>query len=247
MAACSAPPRRSLVLSCEHGGPRVPAAWAAVFAGRERSLASHRGFDPGALEVARRLARALGAPLLASQVTRLLVDPNRSLHHPRLFSSATRQLPPEELARILARHYHPHRRAVARAVARRRSVLHVAVHSFTPVLAGRRRAIDVGLLYDPARPAEAALCQRWKALLVALDPGLRVARNRPYRGRSDGLATALRRRFPEARYTGVELELSQALLRRPRSRAHVADLVAESLTRLLQHPGPGRPSRRASP
>ena len=42
------------------------------------------------------------------------------------------------------------------AVAARKQVLHVAVHSFTPVLHGERRNADVGLLYDPARPRERA-------------------------------------------------------------------------------------------
>jgi hypothetical protein len=43
-------------------------------------------------------------------------------------------------------------------------------------------------------------------------PHLRVRRNRPYRGTSDGLTTHLRRRFAAKDYAGIELELNQALL-----------------------------------
>jgi hypothetical protein len=38
---------------------------------------------------------------------------------------------------------------------------------------------------------------------------LRLRRNYPYRGRSDGLASLLRRRFPVEAYVGLELEVNQ--------------------------------------
>jgi len=53
-----------LVISCEHAGHRVPAAYCAAFAGAEPLLRTHRGWDPGALVLARQMAGALGAPLL---------------------------------------------------------------------------------------------------------------------------------------------------------------------------------------
>ena len=62
-----------LLVTCEHGGNRVPKRYRRLFAGWESVLASHRGYDPGALTLARELARAFDAPLVASTVTRLLV------------------------------------------------------------------------------------------------------------------------------------------------------------------------------
>ena len=38
---------------------------------------------------------------------------------------------------------------------------------------------------------------------------MRVRFNYPYAGRADGLTTALRRRFPDAAYAGIELEINQ--------------------------------------
>jgi predicted N-formylglutamate amidohydrolase len=110
-------------------------------------------------------------------------------------------------------------------------VLHVAVHSFTPVLHGEVRNADVGLLYGSGRPREARTCRRWQAELRRLDPALRVRRNYPYRGEADGLPTWLRRRFPDARYAGVELELNQALM--DGRRRAVTDALARSLAALL--------------
>jgi predicted N-formylglutamate amidohydrolase len=201
-----------VLVSCEHGGNRVPRAYRALFAGREALLASHRGYDPGALALAREVARGLDAPLVASTVTRLLVELNRSPHHPQLYSQATRGLPRLEKARIAARYYDPYRREVERRVAqarrRGRRVVHISSHSFTPELDGVVRNADIGLLYDPRRPAERALCERWRETLQARAPHLRVRRNYPYRGYHDGLTTHLRRCFRRG-YLGVEIEVNQ--------------------------------------
>jgi predicted N-formylglutamate amidohydrolase len=91
-------------------------------------------------------------------------------------------------------------------------VIHVSSHSFTPVLAGSERTADVGLLYDPRRRGESLLCARWKDALAVVAPALRVRRNYPYAGKGDGLTAFLRRRYPDAAYVGVELEINQAIV-----------------------------------
>ena len=211
MSACWA-----LLITCEHGGNAVPPEYAPLFAGWRDLLDSHRGFDLGALETARVLARAVSAPLFAATTTRMLVDLNRSVGNKGLFSEVTRPLPRAGRQAILEAHYHPHRNAVAEAVEERldigRAVLHIASHSFTPRLGGVTRHCDVGFLYDPRRTAEKTFCLRWMRELAGLDPQLLLRRNYPYRGVSDGLVTAFRRRFGE-RYLGVELEVSQRFAR----------------------------------
>jgi len=237
----ASPPERAtgrdlLLLTCEHAGRRIPREYAPLFRTAAGALDSHRGCDPGALGVARSLARRFARPLHAATVSRLLVDANRSSTNPRVWSEYTARLSRDERERVLARYWRPHRLAVESAVrhgARRgRRVVHVAVHSFTPVLGGRPRRADLGLLYDPRRAGERALCARWKAFLEELDPTLRVRRNHPYRGATDGLATWLRGRFPPRAYLGVELELSHSLL--AARRRHVERLLAQSLRALLR-------------
>ena len=191
----------------------MPREYRALFAGWKSLLETHRGYDPGALALARELARAFDAPLVASTVTRLLVELNRSPGHPQLHSEVTRGLPRPEKAKIRARYYEPYRREVeqrvASATAARRRVIHISAHSFVPVLDGSTRDADIGLLYDPARPAERALCARWRQSLGARAPRLRVRRNYPYRGYADGLTTYLRRRYGRRGYVGVEIEVNQ--------------------------------------
>lgn len=202
-----------LVVSCEHGGREVPRAHAKLFAGLDVLLDSHRGWDPGALQLGRQMARALSAPLYASTTTRLLIDLNRSIGHRQLFSEITRVLPHAERASIVATHYRPHRDRVEGDIARRIAgaevVIHIAPHSFTPVLHGVVRRADVAWLYDPRRVREAALAQRWMAQLARRSPDLRLRRNYPYQGRGDGLTALLRKRFSGETYLGIELEVNQ--------------------------------------
>ena len=210
-------------------------------------LDTHRGYDAGALVMARTMARAFAAPLVAATVSRLLVDLNRSIGHPRLFSEATRAAPPELRAAIVERHYLPYRAQVEdlvrRSISRGRRVVHVSSHSFTPKLDGRARRADVALLYDPARRAEAALCERWKASLAAMAPGLRVRRNYPYTGNADGLTSHLRRHFREASYVGIELEINQAIVLAAGPRwASLRRTLVDSLRAASRRPGaPGDP------
>ena len=107
-----------LVITCEHGGCAVPSACAALFSGREALLESHRGWDAGALDLARQMANAFRAPLHAATTTRLLVDLNRSIGHRQLFSEVTRTLPPARRQDLVDRHYRPHRQAVEAEIAR---------------------------------------------------------------------------------------------------------------------------------
>lgn len=232
----ASPTERSLVLSSEHGTNFVPRRYAALFAGREGILETHRGHDIGSADLAGFLARARGTRLHRARVTRLLVDCNRSPHHRHLFSDLTRSLPSAERERLLARYYRPYREAVAADIARRiergDAVLHVSVHSFTRSLDGRERNADIGLLYDPGRPAEQRLCLRWQSLLRS-DSGFRVRRNYPYRGVADGLVTSLRRDFPDPSYAGVELEVCQDIAMAGGSRwSRLKRLIAATLSAL---------------
>jgi predicted N-formylglutamate amidohydrolase len=227
----------ALVLSCEHAGNRVP-SHRALFQGKTKVLQSHRGWDPGALVLARTIARETDAALVANTVSRLLVETNRSIGNPQLFSEFTRPLSRDDKKQLLDRYYHPHRGAVEAvvksALRTHARVVHVGVHTFTPVLNGKKRTTDVGLLFDPKRTLEADFCEVWLHALHWEAPLLRVKKNYPYKGSSDGLTTALRGKFPARRYVGVELEVNQALMAGPSRRwTDIPNRIARSLALLI--------------
>jgi predicted N-formylglutamate amidohydrolase len=235
------PANAGLVITCEHGGNRIPAPYRDLFQDHQALLDSHRGYDTGALVMARALAAAFTAPLVASTSSRMLVDLNRSVGHPRLYSEMTGKAPAEVRQRIMQVYYRPYRaqaeRLVRQTIADCGSVIHVSSHSFSPELNGKVRDADIGLLYNPARPGEKDLCERWKLSLEACAPDLRVRRNYPYAGKGDGLTAWFRRRLPPGSYVGIELEINQKhVVRAPRNWIAMRKAITESLCRALASP-----------
>ena len=226
--------RRGLLVSCEHARNRVPKAYAPLFAGAGGVLATHRGYDLGALEVARAFGRKLGVTPFAAKQTRLVVDLNRSPANRNVFSAYTRSLSVAKRAAALDTHYWPYRKgveaSVAQALAAGETVLHVSTHSFTPVLRGEVRKCDVGFLYDPRIAGEVRFIEAWYAALAAAAPALTLRRNYPYRGVSDSLVTHLRHRYARRGYVGMELELNQKHVGSAGWRALVAVLAATLAT-----------------
>lgn len=211
----------TFLFTCEHGGHEIPSGYQALFRGASPTLRSHRGWDPGALELAEHFAARQSAPLFSSTVSRLLIELNRSLHHRALFSEFTRDLDAATKQTLIETYYLPHRQAVeeaiAKLVAQGKKVLHIGVHSFTPELHGEVRNAEIGLLYDPRRAWEKAFCAQWQQALRTAAPDLRVRKNYPYLGTGDGFTTYLRTRFSNAKYAGIELEVNQRFALGPRA------------------------------
>ena len=209
----------AILITSEHGGNQVPRAYRQLFNSAKEVLATHRGYDLGSLPLAESLAAAAKAPLIKTEITRLLVEVNRSPGHRKLFSEFTAPLSPAERKELLEKFYRPHReeieQTIQRLLGKSSCVIHVGVHTFTPELAGEIRNTDVGLLYDPSRTRETHFARLWREAWHRRTPELRIRRNYPYLGKSDGLVTYLRRTFSPARYLGIELEINQRLATSP--------------------------------
>jgi predicted N-formylglutamate amidohydrolase len=239
-----------VVVTCEHGGNRVPAAYLDLFRRHQRLLNSHRGHDPGALELARACARRLKAPLHFATVTRLLVELNRSIGHRSHFSVITRSLEQQARESLVKNYYLPYRQRVeteiAAAIAAKCRALHFSMHTFTPQLDGQVRNADVGLLYDPRRSDEVAICAALRRNLASRRPGLVVRMNYPYQGKADGLTTTLRKTWSATSYVGIEIEVNQKWpLGRDRRgwRRLVRDLALTIESTVAQQPARGYRSR----
>ena len=201
-------------LTCEHASNAVPSRFRSVFSKNRDLLKSHFGYDIGARDYAQEISKRVSCPLLCGDVTRLLVDLNRSPFNPHLFSSITKPLDQMMKQEILSLYYTPFRTKVRQLVEEKASlgirVIHISCHSFTPVLKGVERTMDLGILYDPHRIHEKlfseALCRE-----LRLQTSMIVRLNAPYKGVSDGHVTSLRRLFSPEQYIGLELELNQSL------------------------------------
>ena len=209
----------ALVITCEHASNAVPRFLHIP----KEVLESHRGYDIGAYGVYRRLVRRLHPDFyIAGKFSRLVIDLNRSENHPDILSEYSRELKGftrDRIFKIWKRHHDAVESFVAKAVANAEAqgedlgapcVIHLGIHSFTPVLNNVVRNADIGILYDPARAWETQVATSIIKEIQARAPGLKFRRNYPYLGKSDGLTTSLRKKFGTA-YVGIEIEINQKL------------------------------------
>jgi predicted N-formylglutamate amidohydrolase len=200
----------NLIITCEHAGNQVPARYNHIFADIKNVLDSHRGWDPGAVDIARFLATECNAPLFSCDTTRLLIETNRSLHSHQLYSEYSKKLYETDHDDILNQYYYPYRNAVEEVIAKvSKPALHLSIHTFTPVLNGHIRKVDIGLLFDPKRKKEVDFCQALADDLEQHLPYLHIDFNEPYKGTDDGFTSYLRTKFNDDEYLGIEIEVNQ--------------------------------------
>lgn len=205
-----------IVITCEHGGNEIPPRFNVLFKNSAARLQSHEGYDIGALKLAYAFAETFPDYFFYSKVSRLLVELNRSKHHPKLFSDLMSTLKENEKKEVLKEYYDSYRNLVYNCIAQlienHNQLLHLSIHSFTPVFNDVERNTAIGLLYDPKRLLEKNLCVLWKKEIYAISKEYKVRFNYPYFGKSDGFITFLRKQFSAASYIGIEVEVNQKLL-----------------------------------
>lgn len=230
------PTRFSFLITCEHASAAIPEPYVPVLGEFVARCEAHQLSDTGTAEIGTFLGKLLDAPVFSGKHSRLLVDLNRSLTNPSLFSPPIRELPDKERARILLDYYYPFRHEVLGALERlsteTKPIFHISVHSFTPVFHGEKRRADYGILFDPSREWERKISELWLYYLSAAEPERISLPNYPYQGVSDGHVTTLRRVYRRQPYIGIEIEFNQALplIQKPE---HFARLFVKTLQRAL--------------
>jgi predicted N-formylglutamate amidohydrolase len=201
-----------ILITCEHASNAVPADYKTIFS-NEAILETHEGWDPGALDIAKEFGSFLELPVHTYDYTRLLIEVNRSLDHPKLFSQWTDALSDVDKTHLIENYYLPYRQKIESEIAKMLEagnvVVHLSVHTFTPDFFGEKREVEVGLLFDEYRRLETEFCALWHELILKSMPKLDLRFNEPYKGADDGFTTYLRSKFPEGTYIGLELEVSQ--------------------------------------
>src|SRR6187402_2752140 len=97
------------VLTCEHAVNTIPDQYQCLFTDAKDVLNSHRGIDLGAGSLAAAISQSLGIPLFTAEVSRLLIELNRSLGHHQLFSEFTGLLSETEKQTLIRKYYLPYR------------------------------------------------------------------------------------------------------------------------------------------
>ncbi|MCC5815297.1 MAG: N-formylglutamate amidohydrolase [Leptospira sp.] len=206
-----------LLLSCEHYTNAIPKEYKYLFQNNKSILESHSGWDIGMPETIAYLEKELGINCFKASASRLIVDLNRSIRHPNLFSPFTKILTKQEKSDILNQYYHPYRDKIEKLVSNKLKqdipVLHIALHSFTPNLNGDERNADIGILYDPKSPSELLFAKTFKNEMKKSSIDCKIRYNYPYLGIADSFPTYLRRKYGY-QYIGIELEINQKFFSR---------------------------------
>lgn len=178
------------LITCDHATNTVPPEINGGDLGLAREdMERHIAYDVGAYEVAKHLGQLLDAPVIASNFSRLVIDPNRGEDDPTLLMKlydgsiipGNRRADADERERRLDLCYRPYHRELARLAALPHVVI-VSIHSFTRQLRGRPpRPWEIGILYPPKERFSPALIDRLKA-----EGDLCVGENEPYTGHLPG-------------------------------------------------------------
>ena len=201
----------------------------------EPDLGRHIAWDIGVAGLGRRLSESLGATFIAQRFSRLVVDCNRdpargdampAVSDGSVIPGNADLTPGERLARI-AQVFTPYHAAIATELdaraARGLPTLVVALHSFTPVMAGVVRPWRFGVLHLGGSRFSDALLARLRA-----DPHTgEVGDNEPYA--MDGIDFTVPHHAIGRGLDYAELEVRQDLLGDDAGQ----DAVAEILTRVL--------------
>lgn len=182
--------RARFILVCDHASLAVPKRLGTL--GLDPAdLRRHIGWDIGAAEVTRILARRLDAQAFLSGFSRLVVDCNRRFEDPssipevsdRTEVPGNRNLAPAERTARIEACFRPYHNAIAATLDRLTALGQapgiLSIHSFTPVFDARHRPWHVGVLWHKdGRIAKALIAT------LAADPAITVGDNEPYDGAS---------------------------------------------------------------
>lgn len=224
------------LLIAEHAGNKVPAPWcdlglAAPF------LETHFAVDIGIDALTRRLSQRLVAPAVIAHYSRLFLDYNRPVDEWDHMRPDLGGIPvPGNLDvsgkdRDLRRQvgWEPLEQAIANSAVDRRAL--VSIHSFTPVMGGVRRDVDIGILWREPSPFVSAMLETVGEKSKAA--GLAMGDNEPYDWRQ-AIGYTLNRHGLRRQRPCLYLEVRNDLLVRPDRLEQVVGVLGDSLSEIAK-------------
>lgn len=223
-------------VTCDHAANTVPEFVNDGNLGISPSdMNRHIAYDIGAAGVSRALGELLDGPVICSNFSRLVIDPNRGRDDPTLLMKlydgtiipANRYADNHALEKRLNACYLPYHKALSALVARRNDPVILSVHSFTPQLKGRLpRPWEIGVLYaQDARLANALL------EVLSDEADLTVGDNEPYKGHLPG--DAVDTHALQHGHLNVLIELRNDLIETPDQQKKWAQRLAPLLEKAL--------------
>lgn len=223
-------------VTCDHAANTVPDFAAGGDLGlAPEDMERHIAYDIGAAGVAQALGRHLNSPVICSNFSRLVIDPNRGADDPTLLMKlydgtiipGNRHAGPDTLKQRMDLCYTPYHTAVAGLMMRRNDSVLLSIHSFTPQLRGRpKRPWELGVLYARDTRLAAPLLQ-----ILRADGSLTIGDNAPYTGNLAG--DAMDQHALQTGRLNVLIELRNDLIETPDAQEEWAARLAPNLEAAL--------------
>ncbi len=179
------------VIICDHATNTVPNFVNDGDLGLLKSdMQRHIAYDIGALGVSKHLAMLLDAPIISSNFSRLVIDPNRGEDDPtrvmKLYDGsiipANRYINDTDKTLRSEKCYQPYHDALTRMLSERTNPIIISIHSFTKQLNGYApRPWHVGILYAEDNRLASPLIAACNA-----HDDICVGDNQPYHGKLTG-------------------------------------------------------------
>jgi hypothetical protein len=195
-------PMTAYLFSCENATCAVPEAFRETFRGSEEVVQSPEGWEPGALNLAQAYAMKFRTPLVHGDVTRLLIDFEKSGDDQ--WSRFSNKLPEATRAKLVDRHAKPYRillkQRITEDLKRNPRCLHLMIHT-APLAEGIVRM-------ETAKGAALAemFADVWRAKLSGGNVDVRQIKG----AEPTALAAELMAEFPIDRYAQIRIVVAQS-------------------------------------
>tara|TARA_B100000214_G_scaffold183833_1_gene132558 strand:+ start:7725 stop:8516 length:792 start_codon:yes stop_codon:yes gene_type:complete len=175
---------------CDHSSNNIPIEYKNLGIS-SNDIESHRAYDLGASEVSVELSKLLNCNLIMANFSRLLIDPNRGEDDPTLIPkisegkiikgniNISKCSSDEDRNKRILNFYLPYHEQISKFVnnsLKKGKILKIlSIHSFTPIWMGKKREIDVGILWDKD--------DRLSKIFLNSLKNINLGDNKPYSGR----------------------------------------------------------------
>jgi len=213
-----------VVLVCEHASAFIPEHFDGLGL-TDKAAKSHIAWDIGALETAKHMAEKLDAPLVASEISRLVYDCNRSPDAIDAMPTASeiytipgnQNLSNQQKNERVEACYRPFEQLLSDVLDRggQQTVL-VTMHSFSPVYNGEERAVEIGILSDDD--------DRFAHAIMQVASGYDIRLDEPY-SKQDGVTHTLAHHAAPRGLLNVMLEIRSDLIATPEKCAVMANVL----------------------
>ena len=228
----------NFIIICDHASNKIPSKFNNLGLSQD-ILNTHIAYDIGSKEVAIKLSNILDCPLVMTDYSRLLIDPNRGIDDPTLIMKISDNIKIKGNLRVKNFHdsdekndriknfYDLYHNKISELInsleENNKSPSIISIHSFTPVWKNRKRNIDIGILWDNDDRLPRIFFDYFKKS----HKNLIIGDNKPYSGRLKN--DTLYRHATIRGISNILIEIRQDLITEKKGQKFFANLISKPL------------------